>query len=107
MEKTTIKMINLPSISSCEKRCDQEKSCKSVTYCNKGTNENKCYLSSLELNEAYPQDPFDDDCISSFDPCFKGYDTINVFMTKWLKNMHLITVTLQFKYLIHFRYDMD
>ena len=72
IEKTTIKMIDQPNIWNCENTCATEKSCKSVTYCNEGTNKNKCYLSSLELNEGYPQDSFDEDCVSSFDPCVKG-----------------------------------
>ena len=72
MEKSIIKIIDAPTIEVCERTCGHDRSCKSVTFCHKGTNENKCYSNSLELNEAYPQDPSGEDCISSFDPCVEG-----------------------------------
>ena len=72
MEKSILKILDAPTVEICEKICGHSRSCKSVTFCYKGTNENKCYLNSLELNEAYPQDPSDEDCISSFDPCVEG-----------------------------------
>ena len=71
-EESIIKIIDAPTVEVCESTCGHERSCKSVTFCHKGTNENKCYLNSHELNEAYPQDPSDEDCISSFDPCVEG-----------------------------------
>ena len=71
-EQSIIKIIDVPTIEICERTCGHDISCKSVAFCHKGTNENKCYLNSLELNEAYPQYPSDEDCISSFDPCVEG-----------------------------------
>ena len=104
IEKTTIKKIDLPTIWNCENTCTYEKSCKSVTYCHDGANKNKCYLSSLELNEGYPQDSFDDDCKSSFDPCVKGKTNhLHILSFNLLRITKLITVTLFHKYHMNFR----
>ena len=86
MEKSIIRIIDVPTVEICERTCGHGRSCKSVTFCYKGTNENKCYLNSLELNEAYPQDPSDEDCISSFDPCVDGKEVLIAFKRRDVKS---------------------
>ena len=85
-EQSIIKIIDVPTIDVCESTCGHDRSCKSVTFCHEGHDNNKCYLNSLELNEAYPQDPSDEDCISSFDPCVDGKEVLIAFKRRDVKS---------------------